>query len=579
MSRARRRTTIAVALAALLGATVPAVVATGSATAQPASRASTDWPTYGRSDQRDFVAPTTLTPLSVQTLAPKWFFSTGDAVTAQPIVVGSTVYVGSWDGNFYAIDSATGTLQWKFGLDQQPAIFPPSTGRTPADLQQDTTSDGGLVTSTAAFVPATSKHPDLVVFGGGFTLYALRTGALPAGVSRLYWKHVYSGLPGAPPDPAGDSTRIFASPAVVGDQVLFGVSTDGESGHRGYFSSADLVTGNENWRVETDVDQTGAILNNGCGGVWASPTIDDADNLAVFGISDCNSVASPAPFAERLLGVRINKKLPIGTSRVAWAFTPPRVAQGDVACDFDFGATANYGHLPNGTPFVGAGNKDGTFYALDPRPAKATLDPTTGLPGPHLLWATNVVFGGPAGGFIAPSAFDGQNVYASTAIGDFGVPPSQCEPGNPRDLPVQEPSGYSFNASSGATRWSQPNSQDFGAVSEAGGMTFSATAISNQLQIRDAGTGLPLRIIPLPAPSNSGVVVSGDSIYFGTGGPQQGSPDGVYGFSPLGSLPNPPGVGGVGGLPTPPSVTGLPVLGPLLSSLFAVLKSLLGLGS
>ena len=576
MTRARhgaaRRALFVVGIAVATGlvGVLPAHAATAGAAA---TRASSDWPTYGRSDQREFVAPTSLTPQSVQTLAPKWFFSTGDAVTAQPIVVGGTVYVGSWDGNFYAINSATGALDWKFALDQQPAIFPPTTGRTPADLQQDETTDGGLVTSTAAFVRANAHHPDLVVFGGGFTLYALRTGTLPTGVSRLYWKHVFNGLPEGAPDPANDQTRIFASPAVVGNQVLFGVSSDGEAGHRGYFASADLLTGDQNWRFETDVDQTGTILNNGCGGVWASPTIDRADGLAVFGISDCNNLASPPPFSERLLALRLAPTLPAGTSRLAWAFTPPRVAQGDPACDFDFGATANYGHLPDGTPFIGAGNKDGTYYGIDPRPAHTSIDPTTGLPGPHLSWATNVVFGGSAGGFIAPSAFDGRNIYAATALGDFNIPPSQCQPGNPRDLPIQEPSAYSFDASTGATRWSQIDSQDFGATTEAGGMTFSATAVSNQLQIRDAATGVSLRIIPLPAPANSGVVVSGDSIYFGTGGPQQGSPDGIYGFSPLGSLPSPPGLGGL------PGLGDIPILGPLLQTVLGILPRVPGLGT
>ena len=59
-----------------------------------------DWPTYGRTAQHTFSAPTTLDQVSARTLAPAWFFQTGDAVTANPVVVGSTVYVGSWDGHF-----------------------------------------------------------------------------------------------------------------------------------------------------------------------------------------------------------------------------------------------------------------------------------------------------------------------------------------------------------------------------------------------------------------------------------------------------------------------------------------------
>ena len=490
-----------------------------------------DWPQYGHDSQRSFVGRTTLTPLSVQALAPKWFFPTGDAVTAEPTVVAGTVYVGSWDGNFYALDAKTGTLLWKYALDQQPAVFPRTTGRSPADGLNDFSSDGGIVTSSATFVPGDGRHPDLLLFGGGFTLYALRAGDLAPGQSRLYWKHVYSGLPEQAPDPLNDQTRIFASPAVVGDQVLAGVSTDGESGHRGYFFSADLLTGELLWRFETDVDRTGTILNDGCGGVWASPTIDESDRIAVFGISDCNNLASP-PFGERLLAVRLAPTLPEGVSRVAWVFSPPRLRAADPPCDFDFGATANFGRLPDGTAFLGAGSKDGTYYALDP--SNLTIDPTTGLSTPALRWASHQVFGGTAGGFIGPAAFDGRHVYASTAIGDF--PPPTCEPGNLADLPVQEPSAYGFDATGGKILWTQPLAQSFAATTEAGGMTFAGTVVSQQIQIRDAASGVLLKTIPLPADCDSGVVVSGDSIYFGTGSPEQGTPDGIYAFAPAQDL-------------------------------------------
>jgi len=59
--------------------------------------------------------------VSARTLAPAWFFPTGDAVTANPIVVGSTVYVGSWDGHFYALDRVTGKPRWNFQIAPQSA--------------------------------------------------------------------------------------------------------------------------------------------------------------------------------------------------------------------------------------------------------------------------------------------------------------------------------------------------------------------------------------------------------------------------------------------------------------------------
>src|SRR5205807_92952 len=103
-----------------------------------------DWPTYGHDTNHSFHGRTTLTPTSVRTLAPAWFFPTGDAVTANPVVVAGTVYVGSWDGNFYALDARTGAERWRFAIRPQPAISP-----QPGGFPRDVTSDGGLITSSA----------------------------------------------------------------------------------------------------------------------------------------------------------------------------------------------------------------------------------------------------------------------------------------------------------------------------------------------------------------------------------------------------------------------------------------------
>ena len=91
------------------------------------------------------------------------------------------------------------------------------------------------------------------------------------------------------------------------------------------------------------------------------------------------------------------------------------------------------GSPPGGVAtFLGAGGKDGTYYSLDP---------ATG----HLRWATNVVFGGFSGGFIATTAYDGQRVYGATALGDFGRfekdPQILCDPSNPRDTPIAATDG------------------------------------------------------------------------------------------------------------------------------------------
>jgi hypothetical protein len=65
-------------------------------------------------------------------------------------------------------------------------------------------------------------------------------------------------------------------------------------------------------------------------------------------------------------------------------------------------------------------------------------------------------------------------------------------------------------------------------------MTFVGTGIARTIQIRDASAGTLLRTIPLLAPSDSGVIVVGKSIFFGTGSSEQAAPAGVYSFAALG---------------------------------------------
>jgi outer membrane protein assembly factor BamB len=56
----------------------------------------------------------------------QWSFTTGGDVSSSPAVVDGTVYVGSGDSNLYAVDASDGTEQWSFatgdGVDSSPAI-------------------------------------------------------------------------------------------------------------------------------------------------------------------------------------------------------------------------------------------------------------------------------------------------------------------------------------------------------------------------------------------------------------------------------------------------------------------------
>jgi polyvinyl alcohol dehydrogenase (cytochrome) len=462
-----------------------------------------DWPGYGHDPQHTFAGSTTLKVADVRSLKPAWVFPTHLAVTATPTVVDGAVYVGAWDGYFYSLDLRTGSMRWKFKLDLQPGVTPAPGG--PPDAE----TDGGIVTSSAWFEPTDGHHPDLVIFGGGYTLYALN-----AHTGDLVWKHAYTGRPDQPPNPTTDETRLFSSPVVADGKVLFGVSPDGQAGHRGYIAAADVETGAQVWRLETDVDSAGQIQNDGCGGVWSSGTVLPAEGLVVFDVSDCNFFKT-GPYSESVIALRV------ADGSVAWTYQP---ARRDDGCDFDFGATSNAGLTSRGTAkFIGVGGKDGTYYSIDP---------LSGRP----LWSTNVVFGGASGGFIGTTAFDGSRVYGSTGIGDLGHD-ALCDPSNPKDLPIQEPSVDAFSARTGKVLWQASKSASFGSTTVAGGMTFNCPALSAVLRVRVASTGALLAQLPLRSLCWSGVATVGNALVLGTGASFTGDGSGVVALTPGGTPP------------------------------------------
>lgn len=552
MGRAKWFNTSAARRGLLVSIGVLAVVLVGPA---PALGKTTDvgrydWPTYGHDLNRTFHGSTELNRSSVGSLESRWFFRTGGPVTANPIRVGNTIYVGSWDGCFYAIDVRTGRARWSYGVAlDQPAIIPrPKPGPCPRTvIKNEDFSDGGYITSSAYFLEGNRQRPDLVIFGGGFTLYALVANDLTTRGGRrfkagqVYFERKFTGtgpVPiGRPARPLRtDQTRIFSSPAVVGKRVFFAVA-DGGPRTRGYLAAVMLGSPNQPatrgktvWVRELSVSRKGKLENNGCGGVWSSPTIIRSLGLQVVGGSDCNYHAK-GRYDERVLGVSL------ATGRIVWRFTPPRLARlgDDPGCNLDFGATANYSPAtPSRKAFLGVGGKDGTYYRLNPATGK-------------LIWERQVVFGGYLGGFLGSTAFDGRRVYGASGIGDYRELRGDdvCDPGNrlypdsPPDLPIQEPSIHAFGPN-GSIDWQGTGSQSLGPTTVAAGMTFVCTVIEGSVQIRNAEDGTLIHAVPLtvaPPPygaCSTGVVVSKNAIFLGTGMTQIDEPVGVWAFTPNG---------------------------------------------
>jgi polyvinyl alcohol dehydrogenase (cytochrome) len=474
-----------------------------------------DWPSYGHDAQHTFHGRTTLTESSVKTLRQSWFFPTGDAVTATPTVVAGTVYAGSWDDYFYAVNLETGKLRWKVRLSAQNAITP-----YPGQNPRDVTSDGGLVTSSAWYQPAAGGRPALVIFAGGYTLYALN-----AATGAIFWKHAYPGVAG-PLQPNEDSTRIFSSPVVDDGRVLFGVDEDGQRHSAGYLVAADLATGGPVWETETDVNGKGQVLDDSCGSVWSSGTVLPDLGLVVFGTADCQFAGS-ARYADSVIALRISD------GSLAWRFHPLGHAP---ACDDDFGASANAGVGRTGTTsFLGEGSKNGTYYSLDPRTGR-------------IRWSTNVVFGGSSGGFIGSTAYDGTHVVGATALGDF-LPRANgintvCDPSDPRDTSTQNPSDHAFNAADGSVAWQANGVASFGSTTIAGGMAFNGLALAaTAIQVRDVDSGTLLAQVPIPQANWGGIATVGDAVVLGVGSTYDPSSSGIEVLTPGGAPPVVPHAG------------------------------------
>lgn len=479
-------------------------------------RSRLDWPMYGRDLHHTFSNPYSLIkPANVASLKPVWDFATGDVVSASPAVVNGVLYAGSWDGYFYALNAATGALIWRFQVDCQNSIVPiPPQCLAPGETSPPRFfTDGGLITSSAAVA---GGH---VFFAGGKTVYSLN-----ARDGSLRWKTPICGNPDAPDCAADtrDPSQVFSSPAILDDKLFVGHSVDGADGYRGGIEALDLRTGKILWRFEVDPildkgeplrDYRGRVVggyNRGCGNVWSSAAVDAAYRLVFFGTADCNDQPAP-PYHGAILALDAE----IGELR--WVYRPERPN----TCDYDFGASPNVIDFAGGH-YLGIGGKDGTYYLLRRR---------TDDPNGDLSWATNVVFGGNTGGFIGSTAFHGGRIFGATALGDGGFDGSgRCDPMNPRDLPVQEPSLHALEVGHGTVIWQEQHNHSVAPTTVANGVVFSGLVGIEPFAMNayDAKSGNLLASFPVAGSVNSAAVPVGEMLFFGTGTSAFGTGSGVH---------------------------------------------------
>lgn len=222
--------------------------------------------------------------IELQSGAQKWKFKTDARVVSSPAVENGVVYFGSYDGKFYALDSASGQLKWKFA--------------TPGERRFAGKHLHGSLPEGETMPDPFDCYLSSPMISGGNVYFGSGDGnvyALDAASGKLNWKFQ-----------TGDV--VHASPAIA-DGTLFIGSWDS------YFYALDAATGKEKWRFKTGEDHE--IYNQV--GIQSSAAV--ADGMVYFGCRDSNLYA---------LDARTGEKKWAYNNKGSWVIVSPAVKDGKV---------------------------------------------------------------------------------------------------------------------------------------------------------------------------------------------------------------------------------------------------------
>ncbi|HVV75721.1 MAG TPA: PQQ-binding-like beta-propeller repeat protein [Mycobacteriales bacterium] len=488
---------------------------------------SCNWPMFGQNPARTFTtqcqeAPD---PTNVGRLLPRWYFHANDVITASPAIVDGTVYVGAWDGTFYALDFATGKVLWKTTL---------GTNRTDGHPDHHTGAYG-IITSSAAV--ATVGHRRLVFVGGGDTMWALDASrrSMPDR-RRVVWavnldpKHPTS-------DGEIESSPVVWSGAKGGPVVIFGSDANQDSGYTGEgMWELRAATGRLVFHFNPETYLHHSLY--GCGNVWSSPALALDPNaskvsrraMLYFGTADCpDNGNNPCPsdgsdqycrpgghYDYRHRWTRLSQAIlaiSAVTGKPVWSYQPfPR---NDISDD-DFGASAQLFTLPSGRQVVGEANKSGSYYVVDRHTGKPLWNrPETGNGNLQAGFALGGLLGSTAVLPVSatPTVFGGAAintpVYFNERAGEENLQP-------PASIAAIATPLVGFSGTTGAHVWSAVQAPTYSPTTAANGVVYSG-AVDDVLRAYDAQTGAILWAFPLTAPISSGAAVTANGLVIGAG--------------------------------------------------------------
>ena len=233
----------------------------------------------------------------------------------------------------------------------------------------------------------------------------------------------------------------------------------------------------------------------------------------VYGVGNCDrpSVAKAhhQHWAESLMAVDA------ATGKFLWRYAPAEhhgSTKADLyqaGLDDDFGSSVNIYRNARGQVVAGDGSKGSIYYARTARTGRQLWQTEDGSPG-------NLSEGFAVGGFIGSLA----------VASDAGGRATQIVGGTAIPIPFKNGGRYagsledihSFDANTGKVLWSDrlvvPT---YASTSVVNDVALLPLTVASSVIAVDLKTGLPLWVGPILGPPSSTAVVSGSSIYVGTG--------------------------------------------------------------
>ena len=184
----------------------------------------------------------------------KWKFKTGDVVHASPAIANGTVFIGSWDSYFYALDAASGKERWRFKTGDDPDIHNQVGIQLSAAVMDGTVFFGCRDSNLYALDARTGRKKWAFSTKGSWVITspAVRDGKvyfatsdsglfyeLDAKTGRVVFSLKFQGWP------------TFSSPAIAGDMLYVGSTA-------GTLEAVNLVSQQIAWTFQTDASKRNA---------------------------------------------------------------------------------------------------------------------------------------------------------------------------------------------------------------------------------------------------------------------------------------------------------------------------------